>query len=53
MYFSDFDIHRLVAHYLSVRFPTCLALNKIDELGENGEVLLQLINSDALHNVQF
>lgn len=24
------DIHRLVAHFLSIRFPICLALNKID-----------------------
>lgn len=39
VHFSDMDIHRLVAHYLSVRFPTCLALNKIDELRKNGEVL--------------
>ena len=27
---TTFDLHRLVAHYLSVRFPICLALNKID-----------------------
>ena len=24
------DLHRFVAHYLTVRFPICLALNKID-----------------------
>jgi ribosome-binding ATPase YchF (GTP1/OBG family) len=24
------DVHNLVAHYLAVRFPICLALNKID-----------------------
>ena len=47
VYFSDFDIHRLVAHYLSVRFPTCLALNKIDELGEDGEV--PLLRSCDIH----
>jgi len=23
------DMHRLVAHYLSIRFPICLALNKV------------------------
>ena len=27
---SALDIHRLVAHFLSVRFPVCLALNKVD-----------------------
>jgi hypothetical protein len=37
VHFSDLDIHRLVAHYLAVRFPTCLALNKVDELGVGGE----------------
>lgn len=26
------DLHRLVAHYLSIRFPICLALNKVDSL---------------------
>lgn len=29
---SALDIHRLVAHYLTIRFPICLALNKIDML---------------------
>ena len=29
---SELDIHRLVAHYLCIRFPICLALNKVDEL---------------------
>jgi hypothetical protein len=29
--FSDYEIHLLVANYLAVRFPICLALNKIDE----------------------
>jgi ribosome-binding ATPase len=28
------DLHRLVAHYLSIRFPICLALNKVDSLRE-------------------
>jgi ribosome-binding ATPase len=28
------DLHRLVAHYLSIRFPICLALNKVDSLQE-------------------
>jgi ribosome-binding ATPase YchF (GTP1/OBG family) len=27
------DLHRMVAHFLSIRFPVCLALNKIDALG--------------------
>ena len=27
---SLFDTHRLVAHYLSIRFPICLALNKVN-----------------------
>ena len=35
MHFSEFEIHQLVAHYLCVRFPTCVALNKIDDLEEN------------------
>lgn len=29
---SDQDLHRIVAHFLCVRFPICLALNKIDML---------------------
>jgi ribosome-binding ATPase YchF (GTP1/OBG family) len=28
------DLHRLVAHYLSIRFPICLALNKVDSLSD-------------------
>ena len=27
---SKYDVHCLVAHYLCLRFPVCLALNKID-----------------------
>lgn len=46
--FSEYDIHRLVAHYLSVRFPTCLALNKIDELHLNGEKIVQQCQEMAL-----
>jgi ribosome-binding ATPase YchF (GTP1/OBG family) len=26
------DLHRLVAHYITVRFPLCLALNKLDQV---------------------
>lgn len=29
------DLHRMVAHFLSIRFPVCLALNKIDALGSD------------------
>lgn len=29
---TSFDLHRFVAHYMSIRFPICLALNKIDAL---------------------
>jgi predicted HTH domain antitoxin len=28
------DVHRFVAHYLAIRFPVCLALNKIDAFEE-------------------
>jgi ribosome-binding ATPase YchF (GTP1/OBG family) len=28
------DLHRLVAHYLLIRFPICLALNKVDSIAE-------------------
>lgn len=31
------DLHRMVAHFLSIRFPVCLALNKIDSLGKDAE----------------
>jgi ribosome-binding ATPase YchF (GTP1/OBG family) len=31
------DLHRMVAHFLSIRFPVCLALNKIDALGADEE----------------
>lgn len=27
----------MVAHFLSIRFPVCLALNKIDSLGRSAE----------------
>lgn len=38
---SSLDVHRLVAHYLSIRFPICLALNKVDALpeDENGVII--------------
>ena len=29
---TSLDLHRFVAHYMSIRFPICLALNKIDAL---------------------
>ena len=29
----------MVAHFLSIRFPVCLALNKIDSLGRGAEQL--------------
>jgi ribosome-binding ATPase YchF (GTP1/OBG family) len=40
---SRFDLHRVVAHFLSVRFPMTLALNKADKLvlGDGGEVAAQ------------
>lgn len=31
---SALDLHKLVAQYLSIRFPTCLALNKIDRMDD-------------------
>ena len=31
------DLHRMVAHFLSIRFPVCLALNKIDSLDVSDE----------------
>ena len=31
---SALDLHRLVAHFLSVRFPMCLALNKVDDFSD-------------------
>ena len=33
------DLHRMVAHFLCIRFPVCLALNKIDALGSSEEEL--------------
>lgn len=35
---SRFDLHRVVAHFLSVRFPMCLALNKCDKLIRNNQI---------------
>jgi len=35
---TRFDLHRVVAHFLSVRFPMCLALNKIDILIKSGQL---------------
>lgn len=46
--FTDFEIHCLVAHYLSVRFPTCLALNKIDELPQGGEDIVRQCQAMAV-----
>lgn len=34
---STQDLHRMVGHFLSIRFPVCLALNKIDALGRSDE----------------
>eukprot|EP01034_Spumella_vulgaris_P031881 gene31881-39384_t len=31
------DLHRMVAHFLSIRFPVCLALNKIDSLDKSDD----------------
>eukprot|EP00602_Paraphysomonas_sp_CaronLab_P002150 CAMPEP_0185028482 /NCGR_PEP_ID=MMETSP1103-20130426/14225_1 /TAXON_ID=36769 /ORGANISM="Paraphysomonas bandaiensis, Strain Caron Lab Isolate" /LENGTH=899 /DNA_ID=CAMNT_0027562909 /DNA_START=19 /DNA_END=2715 /DNA_ORIENTATION=- len=38
----DRDIHRLVAHYICIRFPICLALNKVDSLSpEKGRCVVE------------
>ena len=37
---SDQDLHRIVAHFLCVRFPICLALNKIDMLDGRDEMTI-------------
>ena len=34
-HWSSYDLHKLVAFYLSIRFPICIALNKIDLLNED------------------
>ena len=47
VHFSGYDMHRLVAHYLSVRFPTCVALNKMDELGTDGEGIVEQCQREA------
>jgi hypothetical protein len=31
------DLHRFVAHYLAIRFPVCLALNKIDAFSDDSD----------------
>lgn len=35
------DLHRLVAHYITVRFPLCLALNKLDQI-EGVEAIVKM-----------
>mmetsp|Transcript_10517 Transcript_10517/g.19682 ORF Transcript_10517/g.19682 Transcript_10517/m.19682 type:complete len:867 (-) Transcript_10517:1093-3693(-) len=51
--FTRADLHRLVAHFLSVRFPMCLALNKCDILldkvdGHVGEKTINQAQAIAL-----
>jgi len=51
------DLHRLVAHYLLIRFPICLALNKVDAFpesasikeGEGEEEVVQCCQQEALN----
>ena len=35
---TSLDLHRFVAHYLTIRFPICLALNKIDAFPDNDNI---------------
>jgi hypothetical protein len=46
---SKYDVHRLVAHYLCLRFPVCLALNKVDLFrdGEEGLASIQQCMREA------
>ena len=39
---SALDLHKLVAFYLSIRFPICLALNKIDSMSPEQRQLLPI-----------
>jgi ribosome-binding ATPase YchF (GTP1/OBG family) len=46
---SDQDLHRIVAHFLCVRFPICLALNKIDMLdGRDGMSIIDQCREAAM-----
>jgi hypothetical protein len=44
------DLHRFVAHFLSIRFPICLALNKVDSFPnvEDGKEIINKCQRDAL-----
>jgi ribosome-binding ATPase YchF (GTP1/OBG family) len=46
---SALDLHRLVAHFLSIRFPTVLALNKIDDFDDAsaGRSVIQTCQEEA------
>ena len=47
---TSLDLHRFVAHYMSIRFPICLALNKIDALPElNGAELGGNLQRSTVH----
>jgi ribosome-binding ATPase YchF (GTP1/OBG family) len=43
------DLHRLVAHFLSIRFPTLLALNKVDDFDDLtvGKKVIQTCQEEA------
>lgn len=41
------DLHRIVAHYLSIRFPTCLALNKVDRLSSDDVTTVKMCHDEA------
>lgn len=43
------DLHRLVAHYLSIRFPMCLALNKVDSFTDSnhGDIIISTCQQQA------
>ena len=49
---SSFDIHRVVAHYLTIRFPICLALNKVDMLPEEADGSLVVAECSRIANLQ-
>jgi ribosome-binding ATPase YchF (GTP1/OBG family) len=41
------DLHRMVAHFLSIRFPVCLALNKMDALGPGQDAVAVIAHCQA------
>jgi hypothetical protein len=48
---TAFDLHRFVAHYLAIRFPVCLALNKIDAFSDdldNGKIGFSMENDRSV-----